>query len=331
MKNSKNVLISGDFSITEVKVANVQTNGGNGAAALSILSMKAEERKEALRKAGVDVSNLFSMGDDMLVRVVDGTPSEVKPDDPIYLKITADGTIPERRLFRRWVMAQMFRMLREVDKGRYNLTQCIESNGYRYMFRMLRDEFRVQSRLAVTDPENFVKRNTFFNYNTLIAILNADINNIKKYINGLPIKHCKGKPYVKVGNRDIFTSDLNKKLYWKLQKMVNQINSSMNPHELYHVLVNYDNSRVKLHCNTKMPIAFINAYKGAGAYATMENLIRFHDCRFEKCNTVERSLSYLNAVSESYRNEGWRMVGVLKELIQYNNISIDKKIKSWEK
>ena len=74
-------MISGDFKITEV------TNEKNAATPNEIVVIKgkkASERLEILRKAGVDTGNLFAMGDDMVVRVVDGIPVQVYDDDPIY-------------------------------------------------------------------------------------------------------------------------------------------------------------------------------------------------------------------------------------------------------
>ena len=79
----RNVIISGDFNITEltnaqnVEAASVQSN-------VVIKGKKASERLEILKKAGVDTGNLFAMGDDMVVRVVDGIPVQVYDDDPIY-------------------------------------------------------------------------------------------------------------------------------------------------------------------------------------------------------------------------------------------------------
>ena len=102
----RNVIISGDFNITEL------TNSENTQAAASkksvvIKGKKASERLDILKKAGVDTGNLFAMGDEMVVRVVDGIPVQVYDDDPIYELIEKGGHVPERRLCRRWVMAQM--------------------------------------------------------------------------------------------------------------------------------------------------------------------------------------------------------------------------------
>lgn len=351
MKKTKSVLISGDFSIYDATTDNVETvdvcakkgkvvraakdNKAEVADEIkpqpSVHSLKAEQRKEALRNAGVDVTNIFSMGEDMLVRVVDGVPSEITSDDPIYKKIMDGGTIPERRLFRRWVMAQMFRMLRQMETRNYTFAELLESNGYHYMFHMLKDEFRVQIKLAKTDQENFQKRNVFFNKESLVKTIEGDIANTRKYIDGLKIRHCKNKPYKKVGNMDIFTSDISKKVFRKLDAALEKLRKADSPSDIYDSLLAYDKVRVRVRDGFKMPNSFINAYKGAGAYFTMENLIRFHGCRFKGASLEERSLSFLSALAITHKDEGWRMLGVLKEFIAYNKISVEGKIKEWSK
>lgn len=63
--------------------------------------------------------------------------------------------------------------------------------------------------------------------------------------------------------------------------------------------------------------AWVDAYKGAGAFYTMQNLIRFHNCtaiddsgrRLDKY----QSLAFLSAKAEEYKNgNGWRLLAVLK-------------------
>ncbi|MFK1903884.1 hypothetical protein ACIXC0_05710 [Bacteroides fragilis] len=80
----------------------------------------------------------------------------------------------------------------------------------------------------------------------------------------------------------------------------------------------------------------MDAYKGAGAFFTMQNLIRFHDCtaiddsgrRLDK----HQSLAFLSAKAEAYRDgEGWRLLAVLKKMLADNNINIKKKMAAWRK
>lgn len=80
--------------------------------------------------------------------------------------------------------------------------------------------------------------------------------------------------------------------------------------------------------------AFINAYKGSGSYYTMRNLIMFHGARFWKNGrkmSEANSLKELESKAKLYDEEGWRMLGVLKQLIIENDIDIQGKINEWHK
>ena len=100
------------------------------------LPKTAQERIEALRNAGVDVSCLFAMrganGGECLASNKDGKLVMLDDNDPLFDLITSQGTVPNRRLFRRWVMAQMFHMMSETayrSKEPLGVTEMIHQFG----------------------------------------------------------------------------------------------------------------------------------------------------------------------------------------------------------
>ena len=65
----------------------------------------------------------------------------------------------------------------------------------------------------------------------------------------------------------------------------------------------------------------------------MRNLIMFHGARFMKNGrkmSETDSLKELESKANLYDEEGWRMLGVLKQLIKDNNISVQVKILEWK-
>lgn len=74
----RNLIISGEFTISELK---------KDAQCTTAKPKTARQRIDALKAAGIDTSNYFPMGEEMVVRVVDGIPVQVTDDDPIYDKI----------------------------------------------------------------------------------------------------------------------------------------------------------------------------------------------------------------------------------------------------
>ena len=301
----------------------------------------AKERIEALKNAGVDVSNLFAMtganGGDFVASNRNGNLEILSDDDPIFQYITTSGTVPNRKLFRRWVMAQMFHML-SVKNGATNepigFTNILHRRGYEYSWKQLQDELYAQVKMHQHDDiENFIDRNHFFNKHVAYAMAMHYIKELKKIVNNKKVKKCKGVPYVTIGGRHIFKTDVHKKLYSPLLNLAWAINSSQNPEALFYAVQNFNKQREKLNWNTPQCPKWVDAYKGAGAYFTLQNMIRFHGCFLwndeNQRLSKSQSLVFLDQKAGTYAQEGWRLLGLLKKAITDNNIEIEAKVASW--
>lgn len=328
-------MISGEFTMTELE--NKATDNGKKTAVKT-----AAARIAALKAAGIDTSNYFSLGEQMVVKVVDGVPVEVTDDDPVFNKIKTGGYINHYKLFRRWVMAQMFRILRDMKVRNLSFNEVLQGFGYEYQWRMVENEFLAQMKMYRHGDTNCLKQHKlFFNGKVLADMIDDYIGKLKAYIednlmyrtdkHGVrsPKHTCKGMPYVHLKNADIFVEDLDTKVYRPLGKMAFVATHTTNPEELYKIVVEFNKTRKHLCHITKHSSAFINAYKGAGAYFTMCNLIMFHGARFLGMSESQ-SLKHVNDKANAYREEGWRMMGVLKQLITVSHISVEAKIKEWE-
>lgn len=300
---------------------------------------KAEEKIEALRNAGVNVDNFFSVrgakGDYQVMRLDDGEFSVVLDSDPVYAAVRASQTIPERRLFRRWVMAQVFHMMAETDymtDKPIGFVAALRKKGYKYQWKMLLEELRVQVKLANNDPENFDERNRWFNKDIVLSMATDYLKQLKKFIGKLRIRHCKGIPYVRFNGRDTFTEDLNTKFYKPLEKQIEKIQKSDTPLLLYkaaHLFV-YQVKRIYMSNVFEQAKAFKDAYKGAGAFFTMKNLILFHGCIFPKLSQ-QASIACLKYLVSNSELEGYKLFGVFKEFLTTNNIDIEAKRAEWQK
>ena len=88
--------------------------------------------------------------------------------------------------------------------------------------------------------------------------------------------------------------------------------------------------------DTPQSKAWVDAYKGAGAFFTMQNLIRFHGCTLIDDNGKRldkyRSLAFLSLKAETYSyGNGWRLLALLKNMLDDNGIDIKKKMAEWRK
>ena len=304
----------------------------------------AQERIEALRAAGVDVSNLFAMhganGGECIACNKDGNLSILNDDDPIFQYIMTSGTVPNRKLFRRWVMAQMFHLMVRKDwrTGRpLGITDSIHALGYEYTWKMLANELYAQMKMAKNGDEvNYIDRSRWFSKSIVVDMANHYMIELDKFINNKPRKKCKGVPYVTVAGKDIFVADLWTKLYRPLHNAVCEIQSAETIEQLYYSVVRFNKKRVKLEWKTTQCPSWIDAYKGSGAYFTVQNMIRFHNCFIwdDAGNKLDKemSLQFIKAKAEMYcMGDGWRMLAVMKKCLKDNNIDVEKKIKSWRK
>lgn len=309
------------------------------------LPSKAADRIEALRAAGVDVSGFFAMtganGGDFVGKNEGGKLTILSDDDPIYDYILDKGEVYNSKLARRWVMSQMFHMLAsEKKKGigyrTRSITEQIRSKGYDYMWQQLEDELYAQYKMQKNgDMENFHDRNRWFNKELVVAMFEDYRYQLHLHVKHLKVKKCKGIPYKRVCDENVFVEDLEKKVFAPIEEL-KQKASKCSTYMLY-ILVNRFNREVRKSrgWQPKQCAAWVDAYKGAGAFFTMQNMIRYHRCVMvlEQGQRLDKKGSYawLKGMADQYKGEGWRMVGALRKFLKDNNIDINKKMSEWRK
>ena len=316
---------------------------------------KAQMRLEALKAAGVDVSKYFPLGDDQLIKIENGAAVPVDMDDAtidaVGKQIVEGGYVSNWKLFRRWVMSQMFHMLRDMEKDGKSFNEVLQRKGYEYQWRMLENELYAQMKMCDhNDYENLKARNRWFNGVVAHDMAIDYISKLRSYIDDKCIytvkkdkdgnekktyKHtCKGNPYIRLQNGNIFVADLERKVYTPLRDLANKMGAVPTYKELYDAVREFNKKRKHLAWDTKQSEAFIHAYKGSGSYYTMRNLIMFHGARFLKNArkmSEANSLKEIESKAKLYDEQGWKMLGVLKQLIKDSGINIQGKILEWKK
>ena len=258
--------------------------------------------------------------------------ANVTENDIILNQIIEDGYVRNTKLHRRFVMAQMFSMLNYVsydhrDRG-YNdcLRRCY---GYDYTFKMMLEEVRVLGKLEERDVETFKERVHFFDRGTVAAVIEDYLVQLKKYVDNLPNKNCKGVPYKRIKKRDVFVADLDKKIYAPVQRYANRVRVAKNYNEVYNVLNEFMKNMIRLPYHTPKSKVWVDAYKGAGAYYTLKNLVMFHNCVIianDGINYGVNSMAYLNSRLDAYKGEYYRMFALMKKVIEDNNFNFKKRM-----
>jgi hypothetical protein len=185
------------------------------------------------------------------------------------------------------------------------------------------EEIRVLSKLEVRDAESFNERVHFFDKDVVVAVLDDYLEKLKKYVEALPDRNCKGIPYKRIKRMDVFNSDLDKKIYAPVRMHISAIKYARNYKQIYEVLEKFMRSCIKLPYDTPKSKVWIDTYKGAGAYYTLKNLVMFHNCGIKVDKFDVRygmsAVAFLNKMLDQYKGEGWRMFALMKKVIADNN------------
>ena len=308
---------------------------------LSKLPSKADERIAALKGAGVDVSAFFSMkgadGGEYVGKLEDGKMSILADNDPIYDAILEGGDVYNWKLARRWVMSQMFHMLALEGSKKYgeyknSIAAQIRRKGYDYMWKQMEEELHAQMKMHKNgDMENFNDRNHWFDKGVVYAMIADYQYQLHLYVkHECKVKKCKGVPYKRICGENVFVEDIQKKVFEPIIEMKEMAMKAASPALLYKAVRDFNKIRKMRSWKPKQCAAWLDAYKGAGAFFTMQNLIRYHKCRFEGMDKAS-SYSCLKGLANEYRGEGWRMIGVLRQFLKDNNIDIEQKMAEWRK
>jgi len=306
---------------------------------------------ETLKVNGVSVGKYFDVqlpdGGSIRMMLNESGVPVVANDDPILSQIIEDGYVRNTKLHRRWVMAQMFKMLNYVSyNGREKgYDACLRNHyGYMYQFDMMLEEVRVLSKLEDRDMESFNERSHFFTKNVIAVTCNDYLSKLKLSIEAQKPKNCKGVPYKRVKGKNIFVADLEKKIYQPIRRKIWAIERARNYKEIYKELKKFNDNMIKLRWDTPKCKMWIDAFKGSGAYYTLKNLTMYHGCKIidEKINCyspyqVPRTVTeyeagveatnFIKSKLDEYRGEGWRYMAMLKKCIADNGFSFEQKMK----
>lgn len=300
--------------------------------------MNKNERMNKLNNAGINTGKYFNIelpnglkaGSTISVQINEnGEPVIV---DKIATQIIEDGYVRNTKLHRRFVMAQMFQMLgyESWDRTESGFDAALRRYGYDYQFKMMLEEIKVLSKLEVRDYDTFKERAIFFTREVVTKTCEDYVEKLKAHIETLKIYNCKGVPYKKVRGMNIFCEDLDKKIYMPFHVQISKMRTARNYTELYKILSEFNRKMIKISYNTPKCRAWIDAYKGEGAYYTLKNLIMFHHCTIEDVYPtigiygVDANMEVLKEKLNEYQGEGWRMFAFMKKVIADNNFDFTK-------
>ena len=307
-----------------------------------------EHRQEVLKQAGIDTNNFFSitfnegLNPGTTIRVSIDQPEASKEIQNVREKVRShiieDGYVRNTKLHRRWIMAQMFKMLNYHSNrtGKYGYDAYLADNySYHYQFTMMLEEVRVLAKLEARDYDSYEERSHFFSFDVIAATLKDYLTKFDAYIESISEKKFNNRKYKRLFNRDIFVDDIEDKMINPTHYMINQLIFDI---ERQTVKGSYSKLYVKLKvCIDKMFVLpdhtpkckeWKDAFKGAGSYYTLMNMVKFHGCYVYNFHGTDyhkydlmfgtEACYYLKKCLEKYKGNYYRMFALLKEVIKYN-------------
>ena len=285
------------------------------------------------------VDDVICFGENGSVKAVVGNTNSnqtgITVKDAIARQIVEDGYVGNTVLYRRFVMAQMFQALNYVswDKKRRGYNEWLKNRGLKYAFDMMLEEIRVLSKLEVRDMESFVERSRFFTKEVIAKTMEDYVDELEKHINTLKTYKCKGLPYKKIKGKDVFVADLHKKIYSPMRIDISRAKRARDYAEIYKIVSSFKKKMITpcygIGYGIEKSKAWIDAYKGEGAFYTLKNLVLFHNCGIEINGHMvygAAAVSVLNKRLDKYQGEGWRMFALMNKVIADNNFDFSKRM-----
>lgn len=253
--------------------------------------------------------------------------------DPIEESIRNDGYIENNHLYRRWVMAQMLRHFRnEKDPAAFD-HYFISGKPYKYAWETTLNEMKAMKHLR---GEELIKRERFFNLEVVKEMAKEYNEQVKNYIAKLPkkwtVKNGKWAYYSKIPyGKEIKTSPKDKEFWASITEAVNKINEANTYWQMQKAVENFM-ATCPMHLKMPKPNAWKNAFKGAGAYYTMDNMIKFHHCHWMLKShylmlPLSASLAELEKAVEETKGEYYRLYAMMCDFVAYNHFDFDQRMK----
>ena len=292
------------------------------------------ERMNKLNAMGINTGKYFTVNLEngtKVTLIIDENGNPTKVDDVIANGIIEDGYVRNTKLHRRFVMAQMFQGLNYVswDKNRTGYNEWLKNFGIKYEFDMMIEEIRVLGKLEERDRETFVERAHFFTKDVIVKTMEDYVVALTAHIETLPSKNCKGVPYKRIKGNNIFVVDIDKKVYAPLRNDIWRIKYASSYNEIYRIVKSFMHKMISIPYGTPKSKAWIDAYKGEGAFYTLKNLVMFHGCGIEVNGHMvygAPAMSVLNKRLNEYKGEGWRMFALMKKVIEDNKFDFKKRM-----
>jgi len=300
---------------------------------------RSTHKLEEMKRLGMPVDNFFAISnpevgiDFIMKKREDGTPESFTAeqiDSLIQDYISTHGHISNNRLFRRWIMAQVYHHLAHKD----GFLAALRQKGYDYSWEMLIRELSVLSMLRLRDREAWDERKVFFSKDVIVRMAEHHIAQLHTFVDGLPTRRCKRRPYKRILGQNIFTDNIQAYVFAPLERALEILKHSTAKSILANTKAFYDLAAKFSPRSFEMSYDFENAYKAAGGYFTLKNLLMFHGVHLRDDDNnvitdVDAALAILKAqaIENCAALEGYKLLGKLKAVTEDNHFDYESRMR----
>lgn len=297
--------------------------------------MRNEQRMEALKNAGVNTNMYMSFVTSSGKSVeIDGTDAIVINGKRISLDEIGNGIVKrgyvENTLdYRRFIMAQMFHMMKA--EGGYNA--AFRRLPYWYQFEYLVKEYNVLSHLEKeNDREAYEERSRFFTKDVVRCTLGNLLENIQKYANLYSTVDRNGNHIVKFHHFGTYDMEREHHLEELIHGAISTVENADSATQIYTTLrtlfpcVPKRLGHKEYWVDPKKSNAFASAFKGAGSYYTLMNMVKYHGIKLYNYDTDSLITDRTEAVRYlrnklfdwDMSDEGYKFYAMLNKTIEMN-------------
>lgn len=261
--------------------------------------------------------------------------------DDIEQSIIEDGDINSKFLWRRWIMAQVLRHYKDSD-GNDNFHQYfVKDTSLKYSFKVAIAEMEALSKDMSLEDRN--DREQFFNINVARSMLldyagnlngkiDKELKKLDKVNRNIVYKKgfgAKLKDDLHIGRKH-FTKAEAEELKKMAKKYYDRGCNTSDYADMASLLREVSKVMPMLNDCPKAT-AWVNAFKGAGAFYTLDNLIRWHGCSITseegKTYTGDAALAWLRKRTKELYGKYYKLYAIMKRTVKENNFDFDKRMK----
>lgn len=319
--NENDAVIEHNHSIAEQTISNRRKS-------------KTALRLESLKQYGYDISAYSVIdtngGGSFISRITSDGNTEYYGEDKmneLEKTVLGNGFIKNHNLFSRWMTAQYFRWTSYYG----SITNAIREKGYEYSWSRIENELKyITKSIGRDDMNSFAEREIWFNKELVSDMAKHYFTVVlEDYVKNCKIYKKNGVLYINLGHKNgiILLEELDAKKSL-IEKICERIISSSDYMELYKNVVMFNKNRIHIPFTKKSRYdsfkGFYDAFKGSGAYNVLNNIIKFHGVRIkvdDKWLGIYESLEYVDNKAIENMNCGYKLLGILKEVVSYNEFN----------